>query len=94
MNDTKPTLLSLRRGTGLTTEQLAQLAGVTLGKTYTVEIGGFVDPAIAKRVVAAFATLSGTPCTLNDICINNTAALGSAGHQPARQKESWWHYEH
>ena len=67
----KPTLLSLRQKMGMTTTQLAQYAGVSLTEAYVVEIGGFVDPETARRVVAAFSQLSGTFCTIDDIRLQN-----------------------
>lgn len=71
MNEKKPTLLSIKHRTGITTEQLAAEAGVTLGQAYTVEIGGFVDKELAERVMAAFTKLTGLHYTLDDIQLQN-----------------------
>ncbi|MBA2680051.1 MAG: hypothetical protein H0U76_16845 [Ktedonobacteraceae bacterium] len=71
MNAKKPTLLSIKQRTGITTEQLAAEAGVTLGQAYTVEIGGFVDREIAESVVKAFTKLTGLQYTSDDIQLQN-----------------------
>ena len=67
----KPTLLSIRQRTDITTEQLALAAGVTLSQAYTVEIGGFVHTDVAQKVMKAFAQLSGMYYTLDDIRLHN-----------------------
>lgn len=69
----KPTLLSLRQKTDMTTQQLAQYAGVSLTEAYVVEIGGFVDRETARRVVIAFSRLSGTRYTIDDIRLQNVS---------------------
>jgi len=70
----KPTLLSLRQQTKITTQDVAQKAGVSLTEAYIVEIGGFADKVIAEKVIAAFSQLSGTAYTLNDIRLQNVSA--------------------
>ncbi len=67
----KPTLLSIRQQTDISTEQLAREAGVSLAEVYVVEIGGFTKKDIATRVVAAFVKLSGLHYTLDDIRLHN-----------------------
>ncbi len=75
MNTTKkPTLLSLRQQTTITTQQLAQKAGISLTQAYIVEIGGFADRTIAEKVIAAFSLLSGKQYTLDDIRLQNVSA--------------------
>ena len=69
----KPTLLSIRQHTQITTQELAQQAGVSLTDAYVVEIGGFADRTIAEKVVRAFSQLSGTPYTLDDIRLQNVS---------------------
>jgi predicted transcriptional regulator len=69
----KPTLLSLRQYTQITTQELAQQAGVSLTEAYVVEIGGFANRAIAKKVIRAFSQLSGTAYTLDDIRLQNVS---------------------
>ncbi len=69
----KPTLLRLRQRTTITTQDLAQKAGVSLTEAYIVEIGGFADRAIAEKVIAAFSHLSETRYTLNDIRLHNVS---------------------
>ena len=69
----KPTLLSLRQHTKITTQDLAQQAGVSLTEAYVVEIGGFADRAIAEKVIRAFSQLSGTTYTLDDIRLQNVS---------------------
>ncbi len=71
MKEKKPTLLSIRQRTQISTEQLAQVAGVNLTEAYVVEIGGFVQKDIARRVIAAFVKLSGMYYTLDDIRLHN-----------------------
>ncbi len=73
----KPTLLRLRQQAGISTQELAQQAGVSLTQAYVVEIGGFADRAIAERVIRAFSQLSGTAYTLDDIRLQNVSALVS-----------------
>jgi predicted transcriptional regulator len=72
-NTKKPTLLSLRQHTQITTQELAQQAGVSLTEAYVVEIGGFADRAIAEKVLRAFSQLSGTPYTLDDVRLQNVS---------------------
>ena len=67
----KPTLLSIRQRTQISTEQLAEEAGVSLTEVYVVEIGGFVKKEVASRVIAAFVKLSGVYYTLDDIRLHN-----------------------
>ncbi len=69
----KPTLLSLRQRTTITTQDLAQKAGVSLTQAYIVEIGGFAEKAVAEKVIAAFSLLSGMRYTLNDIRLQNVS---------------------
>ncbi len=74
MNTTKkPTLLSLRQQTMITTQELALKAGVSLTEAYIVEIGGFADRTIAEKVLSAFSLLSGMSYTLNDIRLQNVS---------------------
>ncbi len=74
MNTTKkPTLLSLRQQTTITTQDLALKAGVSLTEAYIVEIGGFADRTVAEKVLSAFSLLSGTQYTLNDIRLQNVS---------------------
>ena len=67
----KPTLLSIRQRTHISTQQLAREAGVSLTETYVVEIGGFTHEDVAKKVIAAFVRLSGMDYTLDDIRLHN-----------------------
>ena len=69
----KPTLLSLRLQTTITTQEVAQKAGVSLTHAYVVEIGGFADRAIAEKVIDAFSQLSGMRYTLDDIRLQNVS---------------------
>ena len=69
----KPTLLSLRLGTTITTQEVAERAGVSLTQAYVVEIGGFANREVAEKVVRAFSALSGTPYTLDDIRLQNVS---------------------
>ena len=67
----KPTLLSIRQQTQISTEQIAQEAQVSLAEVYVVEIGGFARKDVANRVLAAFVKLSGMHYTLEDIRLHN-----------------------
>ncbi len=67
----KPTLLSIRQQTQISTEQIAQEAHVSLAEVYVVEIGGFAQKDVAARVIAAFTRLSGMNYTLDDIRLHN-----------------------
>jgi len=67
----KPTLLSLRQRTSISTKRLAQVADVSITEAYMVEIGGFVDRMTAQKVITAFSWLSGTHYTLDDIRLQN-----------------------
>lgn len=81
----KPTLLSIRKRTDITTEQLALAAGVTLSQAYTVEIGGFVHTDVAQKVIKAFVQLSGIYYTLDDIRLHNVPRTQPKDH--TRYKE-------
>ena len=69
----KPTLLTLRQQTTMTTQELAREAGVSLRDAYIVEIGGFVDKEVAEKVLNAFSRLSGTSYTLDDVRLQNVS---------------------
>ena len=69
----KPTLLSLRHQTKITTQDIAQEAGVSISEAYVVEIGGFADREVAEKVIRAFSRLSGTEYTLDDIRLQNVS---------------------
>ncbi len=71
----KPTLLSIRQRTRISTEQLAKEAGVSLTEAYVVEIGGFTRKEVAVRVLAAFVKLSGLYYTLDDIRLHNVPSM-------------------
>lgn len=81
----KPTLLSIRQQTNISTEQLAREAGVSLAEVYVVEIGGFAKKDVAARVVAAFVKLSGLHYMLDDIRLHN---VPSESKQSKRLKQS------
>ena len=82
----KPTLLSIRQRTSITTEQLALAAGVTLSQAYTVEIGGFVHMDIAQKVIKAFVQLSGMYYTLDDIRLHNVPPARSGNRAPSSKE--------
>lgn len=83
----KPTLLSIRQRTAISSEQLAQAAGVSLSETYVVEIGGFTHEDVAKKVMAAFVKLSGMYYTLDDIRLHNVPPVRPDSH--TRHVEEW-----
>lgn len=66
----RPRFLTVRRLWGLTSEQVAQEAGLTLTEEYRAEIGGTVEPEVAERLLTAFARLTGRKWTLEEIAIN------------------------
>jgi hypothetical protein len=63
-------LLEMRREANLTSQQLAEAAGVPLSQEYAVEIGGFVDRATAEKVINAFSSLTHSHHTLDEFQIN------------------------
>ena len=71
----KPTLLSIRQHTSISTQRLAHVAGVSLTEAYLVDIGGYVDKETAQKVIMAFSGLSGTHYTLDDIRIQKVPSL-------------------
>lgn len=84
----KPTLLSIRQHTQISTQQLAREAGVSLTEAYVVEIGGFVDRETAEKVIMAFSRLSGTPYTLSDIRLQNVSTPASRHTKTSLQEKS------
>ena len=86
MDETKkPTLLSLRQRTNISTKRLAEVADVSLTEAYLVEIGGFVDRETAQKVITAFSWLSGTHYTLDDIRIQNVPSPQRSIQKPDGQ---------
>jgi predicted transcriptional regulator len=79
----KPTLLSIRQHTQISSQQLAKEAGVSLTETYVVEIGGFTHEDVAKKVIAAFVKLSGMYYMLDDIRLHNVPST-RAHHKVVR----------
>ena len=71
----KPKLMELRRTynhdnkTLITSEQLAEAAGVPLWREYQVEIGAPVPQEDAQKVVAAFSQLTKQICTVEDVSV-------------------------
>jgi hypothetical protein len=53
----------------LTSEQVAEAAGVPLWREYQVEIGVPVPPEDAQKVVAAFSKLTKQVCTVEDVSV-------------------------
>ena len=82
----KQRLLTIRQTqTQLSTQQIALAAGVSLTEAYLVEIGGFVDPDLARKVVNAFSRLSGQRLTLDDIRLQNIPPV----KLPFSEKREW-----
>ena len=68
--DERPRFLTLRRESGLTSEQVAKEARLSLSDEYRAEIGSAIEPEIAARVLAAFSTLTGKVWTMQETAIN------------------------
>jgi hypothetical protein len=67
----KQTLLQIKRGTPVTTQEIAQQAQLPLSDVFVVETGGFTSQDKVSRVLAAFNHLSGMHLTRNDIVTQN-----------------------
>jgi len=65
----RPRFLVLRQNSGLTSQQVAQEAGLPLSEEYRAEIGSAVEPDVAERVLAAFSRLTGKTWTLAETAI-------------------------
>ena len=85
----KQTLLSIRRNTDITTQAIAQKAGLPVSDVYTVEVGGCASWALAQKVVSAFNQLSGLKVSVYDIEFSrmdswqqNAASPGTIGGNP------------
>jgi hypothetical protein len=68
--DERPRFLTLRRESGLTSEQVAKEARLSLSDEYRAEIGSAIEPEIAARILAAFSMLTGKPWTMQETAIN------------------------
>ena len=66
----KPTLLSMKRKTTVTTQALAERARLPIADVFVVETGGYSSRENAQRVVTAFNQLSGMRLRLEDIAIH------------------------
>ncbi len=79
--DGKPTLLFLRRDynrradTHLTSQQVADAAGVPLWSYFQAEIGCPTHPQDAARILPTLSRLIGLPLTLNDVYLPLKPAL-------------------
>jgi hypothetical protein len=67
----KPTLLAIKQTTTVTTADIAELAKLSIGDVYAVEIGGFIAREKADKVVRAFCVLSGIEINIDDIKLNS-----------------------
>ena len=65
----RPRFLVLRQNSGLTSQQVAQEAGLPLSDEYRAEIGCVVEADVAERVRAAFSRLTGQRWTLTELAI-------------------------
>ena len=69
----KPKLMELRRSynqgrsTHLTSEKVAEVAGVPLWREYQIELGAPVPVEDAKKVLMAFSQLTGVRYNLSDV---------------------------
>jgi hypothetical protein len=62
--------LMRRRESGLTSEQVAEAAGLALAEEYRAEIGCVVESEVATRLLAAFSRLTGRNWTMEEAAIN------------------------
>lgn len=65
----RPRFLLIRRASGLTSEHVAQEAGLSLSEEYRAELGNAVEPEVAERLVAAFSRLTGKDWTVQETAI-------------------------
>ena len=63
----KQTLRSIRRNTDVTTEAIANVAGLSTGEVFAVEAGGFSTNEKVQKVISAFNRLSGLRIQMNDV---------------------------
>ncbi len=75
--NTKQTLLSIKRTTTITTKAIAQKAQIKTADVFTVEIGGCASWAMAQKVVRAFNELSGMQVKVDDLKFSPLSALNS-----------------
>jgi hypothetical protein len=71
---TKPTVMEIRQAHQLTSQQVADEAGVPLRVAYLLEIGGLVHKREAGKVIAALATLTGEPYTVESFDLTDVQA--------------------
>lgn len=64
-----PRFLMVRRESGLTSERVAQEAGLSLADEYGAELGNAMEPAVAEHLLAAFSRLTGRAWTLQETAI-------------------------
>ena len=67
----KPTLLSIKRTTSITTRDIAERARLPISDVFVVETGGYSSRENTQRVIVAFNQLSGMHVTLDDIKIQS-----------------------
>lgn len=65
----RPRFLLIRRASGLTSERVAQEAGLSLYEEYRAELGNAVEPEVAERLAAAFSRLTGKAWTVQETAI-------------------------
>ncbi len=66
----RPLFLVLRRNSGLTSQQVAQEAGLSLADEYRAEIGSAIEAHLAERIVAAFSRLTGKTWSVAEMAIS------------------------
>lgn len=59
-----------RKQEPITTEQIAQVAGVTYGTAFVVEVGGWIRREDAVKVVRAYVVISGQALHVDQIAVN------------------------
>jgi len=69
LSDERSRFLLQRRNSGLTSQQVAREAGLSLAEEYRAEIGCEVEADSAQRLLEALGRLTGKPWTLHDAAI-------------------------
>ena len=64
-----PLFLTVRRDSGLTSQEVVQEAGLSLSDEYRAEIGSAIEAHLAEQIVAAFSRLTGKTWSVDEMAI-------------------------